>query len=153
MTRYLDILTILSIGLLIGTEFAVSVFINPVLWRLEDQAQAFAIKAFASKLGKVMPFWYVGTLLLLVAEAILRRSLPGESLVIGSCAVWTAVIVLTLLFLVPINNRIASVEDAVLSDAVKQEHKLWDARHRLRVVALTVAMILFLSVVVGGNPA
>lgn len=153
MILYLDILTILSVGLLIGTEFAVSVFINPILWRLEDRAQAFAVKAFAKMLGTAMPFWYAGSFLLLIAEAVLRRTQAGFSLLIASCAVWAAVIVLTLLFLVPINNRIGALTDDVFSEAVKREHRRWDARHRLRVVALTVSMILFLVVVLGGAAA
>ena len=153
MILYLDILTILSVGLLTGTEFAVSVFINPVLWRLEDRAQAFAVKAFAKMLGTAMPFWYAGSFLLLIAEAVLRRTQAGFSLLIASCAVWAAVIVLTLLFLVPINNRIGALTDDVFSEAVKREHRRWDARHRLRVVALTVSMILFLVVVLGGAAA
>ena len=33
-----DILTITSLGLLVGTEFAVSAFVNPVVWKLEDRA-------------------------------------------------------------------------------------------------------------------
>jgi hypothetical protein len=33
-----DILTIASSGLLVGTEFAVSAFVNPVVWKLEDRA-------------------------------------------------------------------------------------------------------------------
>jgi len=36
----LNIATILCIGLLIGAEFAVSAFINPVVWKLDPAAQA-----------------------------------------------------------------------------------------------------------------
>lgn len=153
MILYLDILTILSVGLLIGTEFAVSVFINPVLWRLDDRAQALAVKSFAKMLGRAMPFWYAGSFFLLIAEAVLRRAQGGFSLLIASCAVWAAVIVLTLLFLVPINNRIGALTDEVFSEAVKQEHRRWDARHRLRVVALALALVMFLVVVLGGATA
>ena len=46
-----DILTITSLGLLVGTEFAVSAFVNPVVWKLEDRAQAAAIALFAARLG------------------------------------------------------------------------------------------------------
>ncbi len=150
MILYLDILTILSVGLLIGTEFAVSVFINPVLWRLEDRAQALAVKSFAKMLGTAMPFWYCGSFLLLIAETVMRRTQAGFSLLIASCAIWAAVILLTLLFLVPINNRISALTDEVFSEAVKREHRRWDARHRLRVVALTVSMVLLLMGLSGG---
>src|ERR1700710_698156 len=102
---FLDIAMIVCIGLLVGTEFAVSVFVNPVLWRMEEKAQAAAIRMFAIRLGKSMPFWYAASLLLLLAEAVLRHHAPGSSLLITACAIWAVVIVLTLAFLVPINNR------------------------------------------------
>jgi len=147
MILYLDIVTILSVGLLIGTEFSVSVFVNPILWRLDDRAQAFAVKSFAKMLGTAMPFWYVGNLVLLFVEAVVRRSYVGFPLLIVSCAIWTAVIVLTLLFLVPINNRIGALTDDVFSEAVKREHRRWDARHRMRVVALALALVFLLAAV------
>lgn len=50
-----DIITILAIGHMIGTEFAVSAFINPVVQRLEETAQAKILSLFAALLGKVMP--------------------------------------------------------------------------------------------------
>jgi hypothetical protein len=55
---FLDILTILCAGLMIGNELAVSLFVNPVIWKLEDRSQAKALSLFAGTLGKVMPFWY-----------------------------------------------------------------------------------------------
>ncbi len=44
----LNVVTVLCVGLLIGTEFAVSAFINPILRKLDDGAQAQAISLFAS---------------------------------------------------------------------------------------------------------
>jgi hypothetical protein len=48
---FLDIVTVVSVGLLVGTEFAVSAFVNPVLWKLKDRAQARAVSLFAGRLG------------------------------------------------------------------------------------------------------
>jgi len=36
MTHLLDVMTILCAGLMIGNELAVSLFVNPVIWKLED---------------------------------------------------------------------------------------------------------------------
>jgi hypothetical protein len=153
MTLYLDILTIVSIGLQTGTEFAVSVFINPVLYQLDDRALAFAVKLFANKLGAAMPFWYCGNFILLMTEAIFHRSQPGVSLLIASCAVWATVILLTLIFLVPINNRIVALKDPIFSEAIRQDHKRWDARHRIRIGAIVLAMILLLMAVLKAGAA
>jgi hypothetical protein len=42
----LNVATILCIGLMIGAEFAVSVFVGPVLYKLDLAAQAQAIRLF-----------------------------------------------------------------------------------------------------------
>ncbi len=76
MRPLLDIVTTVCIGLLIGTEFAVAVFINPILRKLGAREELRAIRLFAAKLGAAMPFWYGVSLLLLIAEAIFRH---GES--------------------------------------------------------------------------
>jgi len=147
MTLFLYILTTVCIGLLIGTEFAVSVFINPVLRRLELGAQARAISLFATRLGRAMPFWYVLSLLLLIVEAALHRHQPGTGLLIAAVVLWLAVILLTLLFLVPINNRMMRLDAESFPEAAQQEHHRWDALHRLRVLALGIAMVFFLLAV------
>jgi uncharacterized membrane protein len=144
MTSLLNIATILSIGLMIGTEFAVSAFINPILNQLDDRARLAAIRLFAAKLGFVMPFWYGLNLLFLVSEAVLLRHQPGFLLLDAAIAVWSVVIVLTLLFLVPIANRMAHLTpDAPAAEALAEQQK-WDSMHRVRVAALIAAMVLFL---------
>ena len=52
MTPVLDVVTTLCIGLLIGTEFAVAVFINPILLRLGPREELRAIRLFAAKAGR-----------------------------------------------------------------------------------------------------
>ena len=141
---FTDILTTVCIGLMVGTEFAVSVFVNPVLWRLKDEAQAETIRMFARKLGTAMPFWYVLSLLLLLLEMVLRRHEAGFPLLVAAVAIWAVVIVLTLLFLVPINNRMMRLEPGSIAEAARREHHRWDSMHRLRVAALTAAMVCFL---------
>ena len=103
-----------------------------------------AIRLFAAKLGAAMPFWYIISFLLLIAELVSRRSESGYLLLIAASSIWAAVIVLTILFLVPINNRLARVDpDAAVEPALK-EHGRWDAMHRWRVATLAVAMVCFL---------
>ncbi|MGA8108759.1 MAG: DUF1772 domain-containing protein [Acidobacteriaceae bacterium] len=141
----LSIATTLCIGPLIGTEFAVSAFVNPVLWKLDAPAQAAAIRLFARRLGAAMPFWYVASLLLLLAVTLGHLHRPGVLLLGAASAIWAAVIVLTLLFLVPINNRMAKLDAAAFTEAARRQHRRWDRLHRLRVAALAVAMAAFLA--------
>jgi Domain of unknown function (DUF1772) len=144
MILFFSIATILSVGLMIGAEFAVWVFINPILWKLEEQASAEAVRLFAAKLGKVMPFWYAGNFLLLVTEVILLRGRPATELLAAASAIWAAVIILTLLFLVPINNRLAQPGVVLPPGEAHRQHRRWDAMHRARVVALCAAFVLLL---------
>lgn len=141
---FFNVLTTICLGLLIGTELAVSVFINPVLQRLDTNARIKAISLFAKRLGVAMPFWYVASALLLLTQAALHRHDSGVSLFIASTALWLAVIVATLLFLVPINNRLMSLDSASSVEAALREHKRWDLLHRGRVAVLALSMALFL---------
>ena len=56
MELILGIVTTMCIGLMIGAEFALSAFANPILEKLDDSTQAYATRLFARKLGTVMPF-------------------------------------------------------------------------------------------------
>ena len=143
----LDITTIVCIGLMIGVEFAVSAFINPVLWKLESGSQTQAIRLFAAKLGFVMPFWYTLGLVLLVAETFFRRHQSCALLLGIASGIWVLVIVLTLIFLVPINNGLARPENSSAFDKILSDHHKWDSLHRFRVLALVTAMVLSLIVI------
>lgn len=136
---FLDVLTILCAGLMIGNELAVSLFVNPVIWKLEDRSQAKALSLFAGTLGKVMPFWYALCLVFMVVEAYLRRHQPGLTLLLMAVAIWIAIIVYTVTTLVPINNRIARLAGA-LPEGWREEHKRWDTYHRWRILSLMIAM-------------
>jgi uncharacterized membrane protein len=144
MKTFLDIATIVCIGLMIGVEFAVSAFIDPILLQLGAEARAHATCLFAQRLGTVMPFWYAMSLILLIAEAIILRQQPGMAFAIAACAIWGAVILQSVLFLVPIANRVARMETAAFTDALRKEHQKWDRLHRWRVLAISAAMVCLL---------
>lgn len=137
----LDVVTILCTGFMIGNELAVSLFVNPVVWQLDEQAQTKALSLFARLLGKAMPFWYAAGLILLIAEAYLRRHEPAFTLLLVAAIIWAAAIVYSLSALVPINNRIAALTTATEPTGWRQEHKKWNTLHIWRIVMLTVAMV------------
>jgi len=143
----LAVATIVSTGLMIGAEFAVWAFINPILRKLEEPARTQAVQLFGQKLGVVMPLWYSSNFLLLVAEAILLRHQPDFKLFASAISIWAAVIVLTLAFLVPINNRLVRQDAGLSRDQAHHQQRRWDTMHRARVVALVVAFVLFLLAV------
>lgn len=139
--EFLDIVTVICIGLMIGVEFAVSAFVSPILERLQSEAKAQVTRLFARTLGTVMPFWYGISLALLIAEAIVRRNESGFVQLLVASVIWAMVILLTVLLLVPINNRIAKTEGGAFSDQLERERRRWDLLHRGRVFLLGVAMV------------
>jgi hypothetical protein len=147
----LDALTILCTGSMIGNEIAVSLFVNPVIWQLDESAQAKALSLFARSLGKAMPFWYALCLLLMIAEAYLRRQEPVLTLLLVAVTLWVAIILYTVTTLVPINNRIAGLSAATLSMEWRQEHKKWDMLHRWRILSLLTAMLFLVYGILGAR--
>jgi uncharacterized membrane protein len=136
----LDLVTTLSVALMIGIELCVAVFIDPILNRLDPLTQAEVLRHFARRLGKAMPFWYGANLVLLIAESILRRGQLDAVLLYCATALWALAILMTLLFLVPINNRMMRLNGA-MSDVDRRDHQKWDTLHRSRIIVLTVAAL------------
>lgn len=138
-----DVVTILAASLLIGVEFTVSAILNPILVRLSHQAAAESTRLFARVLGRVMPFWYVSCLILLVGQSVLRWQMPGGGLIVTASVIWVAVILGSILWLVPINNRIVAMAEGY-SDELQRLHRRWDWLHRWRVFSLVVALVCML---------
>lgn len=140
----LNTATIMCIGLLIGVEFAVTAFINPVVWKLDSAAQAAAFRLFGRRLGRAMPVWYIASLLLLISGTFTQQH---QSRVLHGIAIalWVAAIALSLLSLVPINNRMIRMDTNELTESAHRELREWDALHRVRIALLAVAMIFLLA--------
>ncbi|MDR3659240.1 MAG: DUF1772 domain-containing protein [Mycobacterium sp.] len=144
MEQFVHILAVIATGTLVGVEFGVAAFTNPILARLPDDAYRQARATGSRILGTVMPFWYAAAAVLLVADAVLGRA----PLAIAAVVLMVAVMALTLTTLVPINNRVAAWAGAGGEPApVDRElaHR-WDRLHWLRVVLLAAA---FVCVVIG----
>jgi len=122
----------------------VSAFINPVVWKLDLAAQARAFRLFARRLGRAMPVWYIASLLLLASETITHRHESHVGLLGVAIAFWGAAIALSLLALVPINNRTVRMDVDRFTESAQRELRKWDFLHRVRVSFLATAMIFFL---------
>jgi len=142
MEMILGIVTTMCVGLMVGVELAMSAFVNPILEKLEDSARAEATRRFAGRLGRAMPFWYVASFLLIVVEAVVVRGRAGFVYVVVAGGLWVAVIVLTLMSLVPINNRLIKMGE--FTQELQREQGRWDMLHRWRVLVLGVAMACLL---------
>ena len=138
----LNILTITSAGLMVGSELSVSAFVNPAIRHLESGPQAQALSVLARSLGRAMPVWYGFCLALLALESFLHLHQSTLAPLLIAAALWASAIVLSIRALVPINNRIAALNTAAPAPGWERDHKKWDALHRIRIVLLTVALVI-----------
>jgi uncharacterized membrane protein len=137
----LNVVAILVAGLMVGCELAIAALIHPTLDTLPDEAHLPAASALVRVLGKVMPFWYNLTLLLTLAEVVIRWHQSGRLpiWIATSAVLWMLATVYSLIALVPVNNRIKSWETSTPPTDWKTYRRRWDMHHRRRVVLLTIA--------------
>ena len=141
---FLDVLSLTVAGMLAGNEFAVAAFFHPALYRLSDQVHLAVAPPLARILGRVMPFWYALTVLLVAVETWTHwhPSEPRPTLLLASAILLALSVVYTLAALVPINNRIASWTNTPAPANWKADRLRWDHLHRWRVLLLTLAFVL-----------
>ena len=142
--HFFNTTVIFFVGLMVGNELAISAFVNPALWQLENIPQAQSLSLLARSLGRVMPVWYGLCLALLTFESVLHRHEAGFASLFAATLIWTLVIVFTIGMLVPINNRVASLNLAAPEPGWQHAHKRWDALHRVRIVLLALALFLLI---------
>ena len=136
MTEILEILAVVLAGPLVGVEVGVAALFHPMVGRLPDEAFAAARSDGGRVLGKVMPFWYIATLVVLIATAVRSR----DERMIAAAMLLGAAVVLTVSVLVPINNRIGAWTPGTA--APREPARRWDRLHWLRVAGLAVMFVL-----------
>lgn len=146
--RLLDIITITSAGLMAGNELAISAFVNPALRRLESGPQAQVLSILARSLGRAMPVWYGLCLALLALDSFLHRHQNTLNALLTAAVIWAGAIVFSIGMLVPINNRIASLNTAAPAPGWERDHKKWDVLHRVRILLLMVALLVVVNALV-----
>ena len=143
MERVLAIVALVLTGPLVGVELGVAAFTNPLGAKLSDDAYRVFRSGGSRLLGALMPFWYIGTLVVLIAGAVLSR----DVLAIVAVALMGVAMLLTVTVLVPINNRIGAWKSE--SDVNRDLASRWDRLHWVR-VGLLVAMFIALAIGVVG---
>ncbi len=135
--------TVFIVLSLVSVEFSVAAFVDPAAWRLDPEPQRKLLSRLASVLGRVMPVWYPVSALLFGIETWLYWHTPECGVLLTADAIWFLASVGSIIFLVPLNTRIAA------GDADwRRIHRIWDTRHRMRTVALAIAAVLLTYVLV-----
>src|SRR5688572_17108995 len=100
--EWLSIVAVVVVGLMVGVEVSVAFVVNPIVDRLPANAGLLARADGGRMLGRVMPVWYFGSLLLTLATA---ASEPDAAAAWSAAGLLVVSIVMSIALLVPINNQ------------------------------------------------
>jgi len=142
MLSTLEVLTIVIVGLMVGVEFAVAFVINPILNGLPDDSNQLGRAHGGRMLGALMPFWYIGSLVLSAVWAVAGWQHPGSGLVVIAAALLIVSVLMSVLLLVPINNRGKTWTAENRPADWKEQMNRWDRYHYARVAVLIAAFAL-----------
>jgi uncharacterized membrane protein len=143
----LQLLAAIILGLMCGSELSVAAFVHPTLNRQPLQIHIPERASIAALLGRVMPFWMVGSALLNLLLLLPFEHLSKSAWRLGviAFAVQVFAVVFSLVGPVPINNRITKwMPESLPGDWKAQEHR-WDQYHWFRTVALIGAFAILIS--------
>jgi hypothetical protein len=144
MLTTLAIVATTVVGTMVGVEFAVAVFVNPILLRLPAGAALEARADGGRVLGRVMPFWYVGSLVLTagLAAATWGSSAAEAGAATAAAALLAVSVVMSVALLVPINNRSTTWTASDHPDDYREQQQRWDRLHYVRVAIIVAAFVL-----------
>jgi uncharacterized membrane protein len=142
MLSALAIIATTVVGIMVGVEFAVAVFFNAMLLRLPFGSSIAARANGARVLGRVMPFWYLGSLLLTAGLAAAAWGKPGAGDAVVAVALLVVSVVMSIVLLVPINNRSATWTADDHPGDWREQQQRWDRLHYARVAIIVAAFVL-----------
>lgn len=147
MQSAVAVITTTVVGLMVGVELAVAFVLNPILLDLPADASLAGRAHGGRMLGRAMPFWYVGSLVLTAALAALGRGGPTAGTALAAAALLAVSVVLSLALLVPINNRSKTWTAERHPGDWREQQQRWDRLHYGRVAIIVAAFVLVATAV------
>ncbi|MBP2579670.1 putative membrane protein [Streptomyces sp. PvR006] len=145
MLNALEVFTTVVVGLMVGVEFAVAFVINPIFNALPEDSGQLGRAHGGRMLGAVMPVWYIGSLVLAAVWAVAGWSQGGAGLVVTAGALLIVSVIMSILLLVPINNRGKTWTPENRPADWKDQMKRWDRYHYVRVAVIIAAFTLLVA--------
>ncbi|MFD0120245.1 anthrone oxygenase family protein [Streptomyces virginiae] len=142
MLNALEVFTTVLVGVMVGVEFSVAFVINPILNALPEDSGQLGRAHGGRLLGAVMPVWYITSLVLVAVWAIAGWHRPGSGLVVTAGALLIVSVVMSILLLVPINNRSKAWTPENRPEDWKEQSNRWDRFHYVRVAVIIAAFAL-----------
>lgn len=148
MLSTLQVITTVTVGILVGVEFAVAVIFKRILDALPGDAGQLGHAHGGRMLGAVMPFWYIGSVVLAALWAAAGWHHHGTPLVITAAALLIISVIMSVLLLVPINNRNKTWTPENRPADWKEQLDRWSRFHYVRVADLVAAFTLLVIALV-----
>ena len=148
----LQLIAVVVLGLMCGSELNVAAFAHPILNRQSLEVHIPMRSSLAVLFGRVMPFWMAGSTLLNLLLLLPFEHLNESAWRFAAVAftIQVLAVVFSLVGPVPINNRIAKWTTESLPEDWQAQEDRWDQYHWWRTCGLIAAFaILVLSVGVG----
>ena len=148
MLNTLEAVTTVVVGVMVGVEFSVAFVMNPILNALPEDGRQLGHAHGGRMLGAVMPVWYIGSLALVAVWAVAGRHHPGTGLVVSAGALLLLSVVMSILLLVPINNRNKTWTPENRPADWKRQLQRWERLHYVRVAVIIAAFTLLVAALV-----
>ncbi|MWA11778.1 DUF1772 domain-containing protein [Streptomyces sp. BA2] len=145
MLDALEVITTVTVGVMVGVEFSVAFVINRILDALPEDSGQLGRAHGGRMLGAVMPVWYITSLALVAVWAIARWDHHGTGLVVTAGALLILSVIMSILLLVPINNRSKKWTPENRPADWKQQMNRWDRFHYVRVAVIIAAFALLVA--------
>ncbi|MEV0569126.1 DUF1772 domain-containing protein [Dactylosporangium sp. NPDC050588] len=145
MLNALAVATVVIVGLMVGVEFSVAFIMSRILDALPGDAGQLGHAHGGRMLGALMPFWYIGSVLLSAVWAAARWQHHGAGLVVTAAGLLIVSVVMSILLLVPINNRNKTWTPENRPADWKQQLQKWNRYHYLRVAVIIAAFTLLVT--------
>ena len=142
MLNALEVFTTVVVGLMVGVEFSVAFVMNRIFNALPEDSGQLGRAHGGRMLGAVMPFWYIGSLILSAVWAIAGWHHHGAGLVVTAAALLIVSVIMSILLLVPINNRNKTWTPENRPADWKEQMNRWERFHYARVAVIIAAFAL-----------
>ncbi|MFD8016120.1 anthrone oxygenase family protein [Streptomyces sp. NPDC058955] len=148
MLNALEVITTVVVGVMVGVEFAVAVVMNRILDALPEDSAQLGHAHGGRMLGAVMPVWYIGSLVLVAVWAVAGWGHAGTGLVVTAGALLILSVLMSVLLLVPINNRNKTWTPENRPADWKEQIARWNRYHYARVAVIIAAFTSLVAALV-----
>ncbi|NUR62050.1 MAG: DUF1772 domain-containing protein [Catenulispora sp.] len=148
MLSTLEVVTTVIVGLMVGVEFSVAFIMNRILNALPEDSAQLGHAHGGRMLGALMPFWYIGSLVLAAVWAVAGWHRHGAGLVVTAGGLLILSVLMSVLLLVPINNRNKTWTPETRPADWKQQLNRWERFHYVRVAVIVAAFALLVAALV-----